>query len=118
MLEYPKAHIPKQNDEKCINVMVVKTEKSYEMMYGQILNIIAMGNQQGSSKQENPQRLFPLREVERKRLAFEVVRPTYVGEDIVCTLSKGKGLYRISQIGVAAYFNIMVFSIVIPGDQE
>jgi hypothetical protein len=34
MLEYPKAHIPKQNDEICINVMVEKAEKSYEMMYG------------------------------------------------------------------------------------
>jgi hypothetical protein len=34
MLEYPKAHIPKQNDEIRINVMVAKAEKSYEMMYG------------------------------------------------------------------------------------
>jgi hypothetical protein len=48
----------------------------------------------------------------------EVVRPTYVGEDIVCTLSKDKGLYKISQIGVASYFNVMVFSIIIPGDEE
>ena len=52
-----------------------------------------MGNQQGSSEKENPQRLFPLREVERKRLAFEVVRPTRVGEDIVYALSKGKGFF-------------------------
>jgi hypothetical protein len=77
-----------------------------------------MGNQQGSSEQENPQRLFPLREVEHKRLVFEVVRPTRVGEDIVCTLSKDKGLCKISQIGVASCFNIMVFSIVIPSDEE
>ena len=104
MLEYPKAHIPKQNDEICINVMVAKAEKSYEMMHGQILNIVIMGNQQGSSEQENPQRLFPLREVEHKRLVFEVVRPTYVGEDIVCALSKDKGC-MMHQINVAIYLN-------------
>ena len=34
MLEYPKAHTPKQNDEISINVMVAKAEKSYEMIYG------------------------------------------------------------------------------------
>ena len=34
MLEYPKAHMPKRNDEININVMVAKAEKSYEMMYG------------------------------------------------------------------------------------
>ena len=34
MLEYPKAHIPKRNDEIGINVMVAKAEKSYEIMYG------------------------------------------------------------------------------------
>jgi len=50
-----------------------------------------MGNQQGSSEQENPQRLFPLREVHNKRLIVEVVCPTCVGEDIVCALSKDKG---------------------------
>ena len=50
-----------------------------------------MGNQQGSSEQENPQRLFPLREVHNKRLVVEVVRPTYVGEDIVYALLKDKG---------------------------
>ena len=52
-----------------------------------------MGNQQGSSEQENPQRLFLLREVEHKLLAFEVVRPTDVGEDIVYALSKDKGFF-------------------------
>ena len=77
-----------------------------------------MGNQQGSSEQENPQRLFPLREVERKLLAFEVVRPTRVGEDIVYALSKDKGFLLKNQVSVAAYFNISVFSIVIPGDDE
>ena len=34
MLEIPKAHIPKQNDEINVDVMVAKAEKSYEMMYG------------------------------------------------------------------------------------
>lgn len=34
MLEYPKVHIPKRNDEISINVMVAKAEKSYEMMHG------------------------------------------------------------------------------------
>lgn len=34
MLEYPKAHIPKRNDEISISVMVAKAKKSYEMMYG------------------------------------------------------------------------------------
>ena len=50
MLEYPKAHIPKRKDEISLNVMVTKVEKSYEMMHGQILNIIIMGNQQESSE--------------------------------------------------------------------
>ena len=31
MLECPKAHIPKRKDEKCLDVTVVKTEKSYEI---------------------------------------------------------------------------------------
>ena len=59
-----------------------------------------MGNQQGNSEQENPQRLFPLREVHNKRLIVEVVCPTCVGEDIVCTLSKDKGRI-IRQVKVA-----------------
>ena len=50
-----------------------------------------MGNQQVSLEQRKPQRLFSLREVHNKRLVMEVVCPTKVGEDIVCTLSKGKG---------------------------
>ena len=50
-----------------------------------------MGNQQESSEQENPQRLFPLREVHSKLLTVEVVCPTQVGEDIVYALSKDKG---------------------------
>ena len=31
MLEIPKAHIPKRKDETCLNVMVTKVEKSYEI---------------------------------------------------------------------------------------
>lgn len=65
-----------------------------------------MGNQQGSSEQENPQRLFPLREVHNKLLIVEVVCPTYVGEDIVCALSKDKGciLHR-ANVAVCPNFN-------------
>lgn len=48
MLETPKAHIPKRNDEICVCVMVTKVEKSYEMVHGQILNTKIMVNQQGS----------------------------------------------------------------------
>lgn len=34
MLEVPKAHIPKQRDERYSSVMVTKVEKSCEMKYG------------------------------------------------------------------------------------
>ena len=50
-----------------------------------------MGDQQESSEQENPQRLEKLILVGHKRLVFEVVCPTNVGEDIVCALLKDKG---------------------------
>lgn len=50
-----------------------------------------MGNQQVSLEQRKLQRLFSLREVHNKQLVMEVVCPTIVGEDIVCTLSKDKG---------------------------
>ena len=46
-----------------------------------------MGNQQVSLEQRKPQRLG----VSRRAKWLEVVCPTYVGEDIVCTLSKDKG---------------------------
>ena len=56
-----------------------------------------MRNQQVSLEQRKPQRLFSLREVHNKQLVMEVVCPTIVGEDIVCTLSKGKGSIRPSK---------------------
>lgn len=46
---------------------------------------------------------------------MEVVCPTIVGEDIVCTLSKDKGPY--DRVSVAAYLNTIVFSIVIPSEE-
>lgn len=74
-----------------------------------------MGNQQVSLEQRKPQRLFSLREVHNKRLVMEVVCPTIVGEDIVCTLSKDKGSY--DRVSVAACLNTIVFSIVIPSEE-
>ena len=74
-----------------------------------------MGNQQVSLEQRKPQRLFSLREVHNKRLVMEVVCPTKVGEDIVCTLSKDKGL--LDRARVATCLNVIVFSIVIPSEE-
>ena len=34
MLENPKAHTPKRNNEICIYVKVTKVEKSYEIVHG------------------------------------------------------------------------------------
>ena len=48
-----------------------------------------MGNQQPSLEKRKVQRLSR-KGVHRKRLAVEVVRPFYKGEDIVYTLSKDK----------------------------
>jgi len=47
MLELPKAHLLKQKDEICLNVIVVKIEKSDEMVYGVNLSIIDNGKSAG-----------------------------------------------------------------------
>ena len=74
-----------------------------------------MGNQQVSLEQRKPQRLLLLKQVHDKHLVMEVVCPTKVGEDIVCSLLKDKGSY--DQVRVAPYLNIIVFNIVIPSEE-
>lgn len=40
--------ILQHNDEICISVIVVKTEKNHKIIYGENISILLMGNQQGS----------------------------------------------------------------------
>lgn len=54
--ENPKALTLKRRDETSSNVNAAKAEKSSEMIYGEILSIIAMGYLQGSFEQKNLQR--------------------------------------------------------------
>ena len=82
MLETPKAHIPKRNDEISISVTVTKVEKSYVIVAGCKPKQYKMDNQQPRPEQGKVQRLS------RKGVGIRQSRKSkYLakGNDIVCT---------------------------------